>query len=152
MFIQYNATNQSTGSFVATSSVYSSQYQSAMTGCLLHYGKTPYQPSNVPSMLTGSSSLPSNAVTYMGIAQGTTQTITPASLPNPPVTQVGYDYHFSCYNGNGQSPDVILYNVSFTTSNSGNNNAAASRFGASKLIPALVGLAGLAVTAFSLLA
>ena len=144
MFVQYSGSNNvSTGSFVATVSQYSTEYGSALTGCLLHYGPTPYQPSNVPTLLNNTSQLPANAVTYMSVGQNSTQVITPAKLSNPPAANVGYDYHFSCYNGNGQSPEVILYNVSVA------KNSAASLFGGGRAL--LVGLLGAAVTAATLL-
>ena len=148
MFIQYSgANNVSTGSFVAITSQYSSEYGSGMTGCLLHYGATPYQPTNVPTTLSSSSTLPNNSVSYLNVQQGATQIITPASLPNPPATQVPYDYHWSCYNGNGQSPEVILYAV--TTSPS--KNSAAAHYSAS-ILPALVALMGVAMAAVTLVA
>ena len=135
----------STSSLVLTSSQYSTEYNSAMTGCLLHYGQSPYNPSGIPTTLTSSTTVPTNSSKYLGVAQGNTQTVTPASFSSPPTLGVPYDYHFTCYNGNGPSPEVILYNIVTT------KNGATSRYSTASIMPALLGLMAVAMGAVTLL-
>jgi len=142
-----------TGGLLVRASPYSTEYGSQLTGCLLHYGQTPYNPSssNIPTLLTSTTGLPSNAVGYFSFVQNATSVVTPASFPNPPVTQVAYDYHFSCYNGNGPSPEVILYNISVNTNNTGKNSAA-SLYQTSSTASMVVAFIGLTMAAVTLLA
>jgi len=147
MYSQYS-NNVSTGSLILTTSQWSAEYGSNMTGCLLHYGQTPYQPSNVPQLLTSSTpatSLPAASVTYFSVNQNASMTVSPASFSNAPVSMVGYDYHFICYNGNGASPEVILYNI---TVNSGKfSNSATSSYSTSNIVSLMIGVLGVACSA-----
>ena len=107
--------NPLTTSLYLAASNFSVEYGSAMTGCLLHYGPTPYTiPPTLPQLLdplhTANNQLPALSVAYYNQSQGTSTLVVLSQLGNV-VSGTAYDYHFVCYNGNGPSPDTAYYNV-----------------------------------------
>jgi len=96
---------------IITTSLYSVEYGSALTGCLVAAGPNVWFPSNIPTTLSSTASqnsLPYTSYAIYQPAQNTNYTVNLADMNLSPNTT--YDIWAMCYNGNGQGPHSILFN------------------------------------------
>ena len=102
--------NNSNSVFVTTSQ-YSSEFGSALTGCVLSAGPSPYSGSDLPATLSSTASqnkLPWLSYAMYSPPQNSSYTIYLNQLNVNPNTTI--DVYFVCYNGNGQSWAAVQYN------------------------------------------
>ena len=108
-----------TSALLLNSSLFSAEYGSNITGCLLHYGPTPYTPGILPALLDNinpaNNHLPSRSLVVYNQTQASSLVVLLASLPGlsggAAVSGMPFDYHYVCYNAAGASPDTPLYNL-----------------------------------------
>ena len=99
-----------------TTSAFSQEYGYPLIGCVVSAGPTPYAGGLAPATLSSNPSannIPYGAVAIYAspptVTQLSTVFIPLKSLYVAPSTK--YDFHFTCYNSVGGSPDIPLYNI-----------------------------------------
>ena len=97
-------------SVTVTTSQFSTEFGSAITGCVVSAGNTPYTGSDLPATLSSSpsgNSLPFTSYAFYTPPQNTTYQIYLNQLNVNPNTTV--DVYFVCYNANGKSWAAVTY-------------------------------------------